>query len=79
MNYEFIGRCEEGDAGGHLCDRRHPRRESNPDGTTRINQFLEEVKAKTEYRHWFFGHLHGNENLPGYKEHLLYEQIVRID
>ena len=51
----------------------------HPSGTARINQFLEEVKTRTKYKHWFFGHLHGNENLPGGKEHLIYEQVVRID
>jgi len=50
-----------------------------PGSGTRINQFLEEVKVRTEYRHWFFEHLHGNENLPGHKEHLIYEQIIRVD
>lgn len=48
------------------------------DGISRINRFLEEVKGMVEYRHWFFGHYHGNENLPGNKEHLIYEQVVRI-
>ena len=45
---------------------------------TRINAFLEQVKQKTSYRHWFFGHLHDNRSLPGGKDHLLYEQIVQI-
>ncbi len=45
---------------------------------SRLNDFLEIVKQKTSYRHWFFGHLHDNRNLPGGKEHLIYEQIIRI-
>ena len=45
---------------------------------TRINYFLEEMKAKVQYRHWFFGHYHDNVNLPGNREHLIYEQIIRI-
>lgn len=48
------------------------------DEITRINQFLEIIKYKTEYKHWFFGHLHNNVNLPGHKEHLIYEQVVQI-
>ena len=48
------------------------------DEITRLNIFLEEVKFKTDYKHWFFGHLHDNQNLPGYKEHLIYEQIVQV-
>ena len=44
----------------------------------RVNRFLEDIKGKLTYRHWFFGHLHGNSNLPGGKDHLIYEQILRI-
>ncbi len=44
----------------------------------RINQFLEQLQEKLTYRHWFFGHLHENYDLPGGKDHLLYEQIIRI-
>ena len=45
---------------------------------TRINYFLLNVKMNVRYRHWFFGHYHGNCNMPGNKDHLLYEQIIRI-
>ena len=45
---------------------------------TRVTDFLEKVKQRLDYRHWFFGHLHNNYNLPGGKDHLLYEQIIRI-
>lgn len=48
------------------------------DGITRINEFLEEIKQTITYKHWFFGHLHDNRNLPGNKEHLIYEQIIQI-
>lgn len=43
-----------------------------------VNRFLEQVKQTVDYRHWFFGHLHDNRNLPGGKEHLLYEQMVQV-
>lgn len=46
--------------------------------TERIHMFLQEIKEKMTYKHWFFGHLHDNQNLPGNKEHLIYEQIVQI-
>lgn len=45
---------------------------------TRIISFLERVKQRLDYRHWFFGHLHENRTLPGGKEHVLYEQLIRI-
>jgi len=43
-----------------------------------INQFLEQIKQTVTYTHWYFGHLHDNRNLPGDKEHVLYEQIIQI-
>ena len=45
---------------------------------SRINFFLQELKETVQYKHWFFGHYHNNCNIPGNREHLLYEQIVRI-
>lgn len=48
------------------------------DEITQLNRFLEEIKWKTKYFHWFFGHMHDNRNLPGAKEHLIYEQVVQI-
>ena len=48
------------------------------DDRTRVNDFLQKIRQKLEYRHWFFGHLHGNLTLPGGRDHLLYEQIVQI-
>lgn len=45
---------------------------------TRINSFLESTMGSVNYKHWFFGHLHENVNLPGGKDHLIYEQILQI-
>lgn len=45
---------------------------------SRINYFLQELKETVQYKHWFFGHYHNNCNIPGNKEHLLYEQVVQI-
>lgn len=43
-----------------------------------LNLYFEEVKNKVEYKKWFFGHMHDNIVLPGNKDILLYEQIIRI-
>lgn len=46
----------------------------------RVNDFsiwLETVRGRLHYKHWFFGHHHMNKNI-NTKEHVLYEQIVRI-
>lgn len=48
------------------------------EGRTRVDRFLEDVKQKVDFGHWFSGHLHMNLDLPGGKEHILYEQIIRI-
>jgi DNA repair exonuclease SbcCD nuclease subunit len=42
-----------------------------------LTKYLEEIRVKTEYDKWFFGHLHDNR-LINDKEILLYEQIIRI-
>ncbi len=39
--------------------------------------YLEEIRQKTTFRKWFFGHYHDNRNVNA-KEILLYEQIIRI-
>ena len=44
-----------------------------------LNRYLEQVKQKTEYKKWFFGHYHENRMIPGGKDLLLYEQIVQIN
>lgn len=43
-----------------------------------LNRYLEQVKQKTEYKKWFFGHYHENMMIPGGKDCLLYEQIIQI-
>ena len=42
-----------------------------------LTNYLEEIRQKLQYKKWFFGHYHDN-GMVGYKEILLYEQIVRI-
>lgn len=42
-----------------------------------LNEFLEEVRVKTDYKHWFCGHHHDNQNI-NIKDHVLYEQIIEI-
>ena len=39
--------------------------------------YLDEIRQKTEYKKWLFGHLHRNEKL-NEKEMCLYDQIVRL-
>lgn len=39
--------------------------------------YLEKIKSKLSYRHWFCGHLHGSANITK-KIHLLYRDIVKI-
>ncbi len=41
------------------------------------NKYFEEIKEKTEYKKWFFGHYHKNINIFD-KEIPIYEQIIRI-
>lgn len=39
--------------------------------------YLEEIRQKTKFRKWFFGHYHDNRNVSG-DEILIYEQMIRI-
>lgn len=43
----------------------------------RLTGYLKEVKQKTAFKKWFFGHYHDNRNVSA-QEILLYEQIIRI-
>ena len=43
-----------------------------------LNQYLEQVKQRVDYKKWFFGHYHQNMNLPGGKDIAVYEVIVQI-
>lgn len=38
-----------------------------------LTDYLEEVKEKTHYRNWFFGHMHENKNFPSEHATCLYE------
>lgn len=40
-------------------------------------KYLEEIRQSTEFKKWFFGHYHDNQNVTE-KEILLYEQVIRI-
>ena len=39
--------------------------------------YLEEIRQKTQFKKWFFGHYHGNRNVNA-QEILIYEQMIRI-
>lgn len=43
-----------------------------------LTEYLEKIKTETEYRYWFFGHMHVNVNLKEDKSIGIYEQIIRI-
>ena len=40
-------------------------------------RYLEEIRQSTNFKKWFFGHYHDNQNVTE-KEILLYEQVIRI-
>ena len=42
-----------------------------------LTKYLEEIKQRTKYKKWFFGHYHDNRNMNA-EEILMYEQIIRI-
>lgn len=42
-----------------------------------LNDYLEGIRAKTDYKRWFCGHYHDDRQINS-KEIVLYEQIVRI-
>lgn len=42
-----------------------------------LTDYLEEIKNKTQYKKWFFGHYHDNR-MVSHQDILLYEQIIRI-
>lgn len=43
----------------------------------RLNAYFEELHQKVQFKKWFFGHYHDNQNVNA-EEILLYEQIIRI-
>ncbi len=43
----------------------------------RLNNYFDDIRAKTNYKHWFCGHYHDERNVTQ-QEHILYEQITRI-
>ncbi len=53
-------------------------RQFSLEGPTRINRFLQIIKDTVSYRHWYFGHYHDNVNLPGAKDHLIYEKLIQL-
>ncbi len=42
-----------------------------------LTDYLEEIKGNCDFKKWFFGHYHDNQNV-NEKEILLYEQMIRI-
>lgn len=46
--------------------------------TDRLTDYLQEIKETVDYKKWFFGHMHINENFKFDNSICLYEQIIRI-
>jgi len=44
---------------------------------TEFNKYLSEIDSKTNYKHWYFGHNHLDENLTD-KHTILYNKIIRL-
>lgn len=42
-----------------------------------LTNYLEEIRQKTKFKKWFFGHYHNNRNVNA-EEILLYEQVIQI-
>ena len=42
-----------------------------------LNDYLEEIRQKTDFKKWIFGHYHDNKNINA-KEILIYEQIIPL-
>lgn len=42
-----------------------------------FERYLEEIRIKTKYKNWFFGHMHDDRRI-NERDYLLYEQIIRI-
>lgn len=43
-----------------------------------LTDYLQEIKESVEYKKWFFGHMHVNQNFPEDSAITIYEQIIRI-
>lgn len=43
-----------------------------------LTDYLQEIKESVEYKKWFFGHMHVNQNFPEDNAIAIYEQIIRI-
>jgi len=45
---------------------------------TELNDYLSMVDSKTDYKYWYFGHNHLDENLTN-NHTILYNKIIRIN
>jgi DNA repair exonuclease SbcCD nuclease subunit len=45
---------------------------------TELNEYLSEIDSKTDYKRWYFGHNHLDENLTS-KHTIFYNKIIRIN
>lgn len=62
----------------HDCPRSTRAQLGFNDDLTSLDAFLEEVKQKLDYRHWYFGHFHMDKDMPGCTEYVMYQRITQI-
>ena len=43
-----------------------------------LTDYLEKIRQTVDYKHWFFGHMHLNQNFYGERSSCLYDQIMKI-
>lgn len=43
-----------------------------------LTEYLQEIKDRTEYEHWFFGHFHDNQLIASENATCMYQEIKRI-
>lgn len=43
-----------------------------------LTDYLQEIKQRTDFKHWLFGHMHINKTYYWERSSCLYEQIIRI-
>lgn len=43
-----------------------------------LTDYLQKIKEKVDFKHWFFGHMHVNQTYHWELSSCLYEQIIRI-
>jgi hypothetical protein len=45
---------------------------------TELNDYLNKINSRLDFKHWYFGHNHLDENLTN-KHTILYNKIIRLN